>query len=78
MAITCAFGVPREKDNGRRVLDLCAERGLCMHNRQFKHKSLHKYTRGDRGQDGVMIKKYDRSGVGKEFMLCYVQDVMAL
>ena len=31
-SITCAFGVPRENDNGRRVVEFCAERELCVGN----------------------------------------------
>ena len=31
--ITSAFGVPRENDNGRRVVEFCAERGLCVGNK---------------------------------------------
>ena len=30
--ITGAFGVPGEKDNGRRVVDFCEENGLCVGN----------------------------------------------
>ena len=40
-----AFGVSGENYNGRRVMELCAERGLCVGNTYFKHRSLHKYTR---------------------------------
>ena len=49
--ITGLFGVPRENDNGRRVLTSCEERGLCVGNTYFKHSSLHKYTRVARGQE---------------------------
>ena len=31
-ALTDAFGVPGENDNGRRVVEFCAERGLCLGN----------------------------------------------
>ena len=30
--ITGAFGIPGEKDNGRRRVEVCAERGLCVGN----------------------------------------------
>ena len=40
-----AFGVPGENDNERRVVELCAKRGLCVDNTYFEYKSLHKYTR---------------------------------
>ena len=60
--ITGAFGVPGENDNGRRVVEFCAERGLCVGNTYFKHRSLHKYIRVVRGQnrmevDLVLVKK---------------------
>ena len=43
--ITSAFGVPEENDNGRRVVQFYTERGLCLDNTYFKHRSLHKYIR---------------------------------
>ena len=42
---TSAFGVPEENDNGKRVVEFCEERGFCVGNTYFKHRSLHKYTR---------------------------------
>ena len=54
--ITGAFGVPGENDNSRRVVEFCAEKGLCVGNSYFKHRSLHKYTRVARGQNGVDIR----------------------
>ena len=39
-AIIRAFGVPRENDNSRGVVEFCAERGLCMGNTYFEHRSL--------------------------------------
>ena len=48
--ITGAVGVPGENDNGRRVVEFCVEKGLCMCNTYFKHRSLHKYTRVARDQ----------------------------
>ena len=33
VSITCACGVLGEYDNGRRVVEFCAERGLCVSNR---------------------------------------------
>ena len=47
--ITGAFGVPGENENGRRVVEFCAERGLCVDNTYFKHKNSHKYIRAVRG-----------------------------
>ena len=47
--ITGAFGVPGENENGRRVVEFCAERGMCVGNTYFEHENLHKYTRMARG-----------------------------
>ena len=43
--ITGAFEVPRKNDNGRRMVEFCEERELCVGNTYFKHRSLRKYTR---------------------------------
>ena len=75
--ITGAFGVPGENDNHRRVVELCAERGLCISNVYFKHGSLHKYSKVA-GQDGVEVKSMIDLVVVKEDMMCYVQDVRAM
>ena len=56
VGITGAFGVTGENDNGRRVVEFCAERGLCGGITYFKYGNLHKYTRVARGQDGVEVK----------------------
>ena len=48
--ITGAFGIQRENDNGRRVVDFCAERGLCADHTYLKHKSLTKYIRVVKGK----------------------------
>ena len=37
--IVGAFGVPGENDNGRRVVEFCAERGPYAGNTYFKHRS---------------------------------------
>ena len=54
--ITGAFGVPGENDNGRRVVEFCEERGLCVGNTYFEHRNVHKYTKVARGREGVEIK----------------------
>ena len=64
-AITGAFRVP-EDDNGRRVVEFCAERGLCVGNAYFNHKSLQNYTRVAREQDSVLGREHDRSGARDE------------
>ena len=43
--ITGGFRVPGENDNGRKVIDFCAERGLSVSNNYFDHRSLHSITR---------------------------------
>ena len=63
--ITDAFGVPGENDNGRRVLEFCAERGLCMGNTYFKHRSWIS-TQGWQGAKTDGDKEHDRSGAGEE------------
>ena len=40
-----------ENKNGRRVVNLCAERRLCSSNTYFKYKNVHEYTRMDRDRD---------------------------
>ena len=67
--ITGAFGVPGENDNGRRVVEFCAERSLCVGNTYFKHKNLHKYTKVARGQDGVEAK------IMIDLLLHFMQDM---
>ena len=73
--ITAAFEVPGENDNDRRVGQVCAERELCVWVKLFKHRSLHKYTRVVRGQDGGEIKSMIDLVRVKKDMLRYVQDV---
>ena len=61
---TGVFGAPAENDNGRKGVEFCAERGLCVGNTYFENKSLYKYAWVARGQDGG--KEHDRSGTGEE------------
>ena len=72
--ITGAFGVPRENDNGRRVVEFCEERELCVGNAYFKHRSVHKYTRVEEGQGGVETKRMIDLVLVKRNMLEYVRD----
>ena len=65
------FGVPRENDNGRRAIDFCSERGLCMGDTYFENKSLYKYTRMTRGQDGAEVKNITDLVLVKNDMLYY-------
>ena len=59
MRITGAFGIPRENDNGRRVVESCV-------GTYFAQNSLHKYTKVARVQDGGGSKINDRYNVSKE------------
>ena len=49
-----AFGVPGENGNGRRAVELCVERGLCVFNMYVEHNILHKGSKlrwsGGKGQ----------------------------
>ena len=76
-SITAAFGVPGEND-GRRVVEFCAVRGLCVGNTWFKHRNLHTYTRVARGQDRVELKSMIDLVLVKRDRLHYVQDVKAV
>ena len=69
------FGIPGENDEERRVMEFYAERGLCVGNTYFEHKSLHKYTRVAREQDGIEVKSMIDLVLVKKDMLHYVQDV---
>ena len=71
-----AFGVPG--DNGRRVVELCAESELCVGNTYLKRRSLHKYTRVARVQDRVEVKSMIHMALVKKDMLRYVQDERAV
>ena len=44
----------------------------------FEHRSLHKYTRVARGQDGAKVKSMINLVLVKKVMLCYVEDVRAV
>ena len=74
--ITCAFGVPGEKDNSIRVVEFCKGRELCVGNTYFKLRSLHMYARVARGQGGV--ESIIELVLMKSDMLRYVQDVRAV
>ena len=79
MDITDGFGVPLENDNGRKVIDFCAERRLSVSNTYFELKSLHhKYTRVNRGQERVEVMSMIHLVLVKKNMLRYVQDVRAV
>ena len=70
--ITVASGVSGENENGRRVVEFCVERGLCVGNTYLEHKSLHKYTRVARAQDGVEVKNMIDLVLMKKDMLRFV------
>ena len=73
MSITGAFRVLGENDSGRRVVDVCAEKVFCMSNTYFKHKSLCKYTRVARGQDGLGLRSIIDVVLIKRDILQYMQ-----
>ena len=37
------FGIPSEKENGRRTINFCGESGFCVGITYFKHRFVHKY-----------------------------------
>ena len=51
---------------------------MCAGNAYFKHRSLHKYTRVARGQDGVDVNSMIDLVLVKKDMLRYVQDLKAV
>ena len=71
--ITGGFAVPGEKDNGRKVIDFCAEKGLSVSNT---------LSTGDcRSTPGWLEPKMERMidlVMVKKTMLHYVQDVRAV
>ena len=69
--MTGAFGVPGENNNGRRVVEFCAEWGLCVDYTNFEHK----YIRVARVHDGVEAKSMIDLVLVKKDMLFYVLDV---
>ena len=70
--------VPGEDDNVRRVVELCAERRLCLDDTYFGHNSLHEYTRVANGQDRVEVKSIIDMVLVTKYMLRFVQDVRAM
>ena len=77
VGIISAFGVSGESDNGRRGVEFSEERGLCVSNTYFNHRTVHKYTRVARGREGMAIKSMIDLVLVKKDMLRYVQDVRA-
>ena len=62
----------------KRVVKICAERGLCVGNTYFKHRSLRKYTRVAMGQYIVQVRSMVDLVLVKRDMLHYMQDVGAV
>ena len=55
-----------------------AQKGDCVSNTYFKHRSWQKYTKMARGQDGVNIKSMIDLVLVKREVLQYVQNVRAV
>ena len=72
------YGDSRENENVRRLVEISAERMLCVGNIYVESKSLHKYARVARGQDEVEVKSMIDLVLMKRDMLLYVQDVMVV
>ena len=71
--VTHGFILGRSNINFRKIfytaVELFAERGLCVGNTYFEHKSLHKRIRVGRGQDGVEVKSMVDLALVKKGML---------
>ena len=63
----------QKNDNGRRVIDFCAERGFCV-----EHKSLHKCTRVIRGQDEMELLSMIDLVLVKKDILFYLKDMRGM
>ena len=70
--MTVVFGVPGKSDKGRRVVEFCKERELCVNNTYSKHRRLQKYTSVARVRDGVEIKSMINLVLVKRDMLQHV------
>ena len=73
--ITGAFGAPGQNDKDRTAMEFYDEKRLCVGNTYFKPRSLHKYKRGARGQDGVVVKSMIDLVLVRRDMLRYVEHV---
>ena len=68
--ITDGFGVSGENDNSRRVVQFCVERGMCVSNIYFEHRSLRNYMKVAWGQERVEVKSMIDLVLVKRDMLC--------
>jgi hypothetical protein len=76
--ITGGYGVEWENENGMRVIDFCVDKGMCVCNTFFDHKSVHKYTRVGKDRDGAEVKSMIDVVLVKKEMLKYVMDVKSV
>lgn len=51
-----SFGVGVENENNRKMIDFCANRGMCVSNTFFDYKNIHQYKRVGVGRYGIEIK----------------------
>ena len=65
----------QEKIIRKEELFISVLKGLRVGCTYFNHKSLHRYTRVARGQDGVEVKSMIDLVMVKKDMLCHLQDV---
>ena len=72
-----AFGVAGENGNGRKLVEFCVERGLCVVT-HILTQNLPKYVIMAKGQDDVEIKSIIYLVLVKRDMVRYVQDVRAV
>ena len=53
--ITGAFGVLKENNIRKMIVDFCGERGLCVGTTYVMHKNLYNYTRDQDGMEMMSI-----------------------
>ena len=61
--VTDASGVPGENDNGKRVLEFCAERGICVGNTYFEYKDMLHYEQGGMAVRGMGLGLSDQNSI---------------
>jgi hypothetical protein len=76
--VTGDFGVEGENENGKKVIDFCVDKGMCVCNTFFSHKNVHKYTRVGVDRDGNEVKSMIDLVLVKKEMLRYVLDVKSI
>ena len=77
-SINGGFGVPGEKDDGRKGIDSCIENELCLGNTYSEHNTLFKRTRMVRSRDRLEAMIIIDVVLVEKDMLGYVQYMRAV